>query len=328
MKQYAALGAAILYISAKRTGVGRTLVEVCSAFGTFGVVTTNDCKSGYGDDSMEALVRPKYCSKAMEELKLAVPEVLAPVQNVVGMATPAPQPPLVSYSCASAASTKLEASSPPSPPLESIARVTPDYLPSDMSNAIITSTNAEESALADLTSRMASSLNLPPSAATAAIVVATQCKRDNSTSSQEGRKAPPKYIRPRQRKSKSATKNDSDEIIAAASLLLVATAGGIMQRLAEQALSNAQTSSDAQVDTFASWSEWNGQSSWHREVSHLEECTGLPRKSILACYSNYLHPRRAHLLGIVKQKFELGDDEGDKSLQNIAVAVPLMSLKH
>ena len=101
-----------------------------------------------------------------------------------------------------------------------------------------------------------------------------------------------------------------------------------MQRLAEQALSNAETSSEAQVDTFASWSEWNSQPSWHREVSHLEECTGLPSKNVLMCYSNNLHPRRAHLLGAVKRKFELGDVEGNKCLQNITVAVPLMSLKH
>jgi len=317
MKQYASLGAAILYVSAKRTGVGRTLAEVCSAFGTFAVVTDGSSEKRV---DMESLVRPKYCSKAMEELKQAVPDVLAPVQNAVASA--APQPPSVPSSCASVASAKQELSS---QPLESIARVTPDYLPSDMSNTIINNTNAEESALADLTSRMASSLNLPPSAAVAAIAAATQCKRDKSASP-EARK-PTKYIRPRQRKSKSALKNDSDEIIAAASLLLVTTAGGIMQRLAEQALNNTQTISDAQLDMFASWSEWNSQPPWHREVSHLEECTGLPSKNILMCYSNNIHPRRAHLLGAVKRKFEFGDD-GDTYLQNIAVAVPLMSLKH
>ena len=323
LKQYASLGAAILYISAKRTGVGRTLVEVCSAFGTFAVVNTGGSRSDkrYNDDDMESLVRPKDCSKAMEELKQAVPDVLlSPVEKAVALSSK-PQPSVVPSSCPSANSAKQGLLS--SQPLESIARVTPDYLPSDMSTTIMKNTNAEESALADLTSRMASSLNLPPSAAVAAIAVSTQCKRDNSTSQQT-----PKYIRPRQRKSKSAIKNDSDELIAAASLLLVSTAGGIMQRLAEQALSNAQTSSEAQVDTFTSWSEWNSQPSWHREVSNLEECTGLPSKNILACYSNNLHPRRAHLLGAVKRKFELGEDEGDKCLQNIAVAAPLMSLKH
>jgi hypothetical protein len=319
LKQYASLGAAILYISTKRTGVGRTLVEVCSAFGTFAVVTSKSDKR----DGMESLVLPKYCSKATEELNRAIPDMLidAPVEKAV--ATTALQPPLAPSSCASAASSKERLSS---QPLESIARVTPDYLPSDMSTVIVNNTNVEVSALADLTSRMASSLNLPPSATVAAIAVATQCKRDNSTS-QQSRKSP-KYIRPRQRKSKNALKNDSDELIAAASLLLVSTAGGIMQRLAKQALSNTQTSSEAQVDTFASWSEWNSQPSWHREVSHLEECTGLPSKNVLTCYSNNLHPRRAHLLGAVKRRFELGDDEGDKCLQNITVAVPLMSLKH
>lgn len=318
MKQYSSLGAAILYVSAKRTGVGRTLAEVCSAFGTFAIGIADGSSSEKRDDmESESLVRPKYCSRAMEELKQAVPDVLAPVEKATVLAAP----PSMSSSCSSIASAKEEVSS---QPLESIARVTPDYLPSDMSSTTINS-NAEESALADLISRMASSLNLPQSAATAAIAVATQCKRGGSAS-QEATKS--SKIRPRQRKSKGAMKNDSDEITAAASLLLVSTAGGIMQRLAEQALNNAQTSSETQVEMFSSWSEWNSQPRWHREVTHLEQCTGIHRKSIVACYSNNLHPRRSHFLGAVKRKFELGDEEGDKLLQNIAVAVPLMSLRH
>jgi len=326
MKQYASLSAAILYVSAKRTGVGRTLAEVCSAFGTFVIGITDGSSEKKRDDGMESLVRPKYCSRAMEELKQAVPDVLAaPVEKAVVLASP-PPPPSVPSSCASVASAKEEVSTEPLES-ESIARVTPDYLPSDMSSTIIHNTNAEESALADLTSRMASSLNLPPSAAVAAIAVATQCKRGGGAS-HEATTTPSKHIRPRQRQLKGATKYDSDEIIAAASLLLVATAGGIMQRLAEQALNNAQTSSEAQLETFASWSKWNSQPRWHREVSHLEQCTGLPSTNIVACYSNTLHPRRAQLLGLVKQKFELGGEEGDKLLQNIAVAVPLMSLRH
>lgn len=318
MKQYASLGAAILYVSAKRTGVGRTLAEVCSAFGTF-VIGITDGGSEQRDD-MESLVRPKYCSRAMEELKQAVPDVLlASAEKAVVLAAP----PSVPSSCASVSSTTEDVSS---EPLESIARVTPDYSPSDMSSTIINDINADESALADLTSRMASSLNLPPSAAVAAIAVATQCKRGGGAS-QEGTKSS-KHIRPRQRKSKGSTNDDSDEIIAAASLLLVSTAGGIMQRLAEQALNNTQTSSESRIETFASWSKWNSQPRWHREVSHLEQCTGLPSSNIVACYSNTIHPRRAQLLGLVKRKFELGDEEGDKLLQNIAVAVPLMSLRH
>ena len=122
-------------------------------------------------------------------------------------------------------------------------------------------------------------------------------------------------------------KSDSDEIIAAASLLLVSTAGGIMQRLAEQALSNAGASCEIGVDTFASWNEWNSQLSWHRGVSDLEQCTGLPSKDILDCYSTSLHHCRAQLLEVVKLRFKMGNEERERLLQNIVVAVPLMSLR-
>ena len=305
IKQYASLGAAILYVAAKRTGVGRTLAEVCSAFGTFEVLT----EEKKDNTAVSALVRPKYCSRAMEELKQAIPGLFLPPKEET----------------AAAALLPISSSSTPvlSPlPLESIARVTPDYLPSDIMSTSVLGTIGEDSALADLTSRMTSSLNLPSSAAEAAIAVAVQCKR----SSKDAKKTP-KYIRPRQRRAKSAIKNDSDEIIAAASILLVSTAGGILQRLANQALNNSETTSKAQVDTLASWSEWNSQPSWHREVLQLEQSTGLSSKSILSCYSNTLHPHRAQLLGAVKRKFELVNSGGEKYLQNIVVAVPLMSTK-
>ena len=309
LKQYSALGAAILYISAKRTGVGRTLAEVCSAFGTYSIgadeIKRND---------VESLVRPKYCSRAMEELKQALPDVLAPVDRT------AVQPVKTPSSSTNLREDKLSMA-PSTEQLDSIARVTPDYLPSDMSS------NAEESALADLISRMASSLNLPSSAAVAARTVATQCKIGGSRVSNEADKAGiSKHIRPRQKKSKM--KSDPDEIIAASTLLLVSTAGGIMQRLAEQALSNAGASCEIGVDTFASWNEWNSQSSWHRDVSDLEQCTGLPSKDILDCYSKSLYHRRVQLLEAVKLRFKMGNEERERLLQNIVVAVPLMSLRH
>jgi hypothetical protein len=295
MKQYASLCAAILHISAKRTGVGRTLAEVCSAFGAYTLVADGRCSE------KKELVHPNRLSRAMEELKQTLPDAFVPVENAIALSVPS----------------------------NSNARVTPDYFPSDASSPFFK--NAEESALADLTSRMASSLNLPPSAAVAAIAVATQWRRGDSASQEATTPGTlSKHIRPRQRKSKGALKSDPDEIVAAASLLLVSIAGGIMQRLAEQALKNSETSSKSfsRVETFAHWNEWNSQAPWHREVTHLEHCTGLPRKSILTCYSNTLYPLRAHLLEAVRLKFELGDQEGDKLLQNIVVAVPLMSLRH
>ena len=90
LKQYASLGAAILYLSAKRTGVGRTLNEVCSAFGTYQVIDKSNgvtSPSNNGGQQAEVIVRPKYCSRAMQELRTALPEIVEPIKRGGGLAT-------------------------------------------------------------------------------------------------------------------------------------------------------------------------------------------------------------------------------------------------
>jgi len=80
IRQYTSLDAAILYLSAKHAGLGRTLAEVCSAFGTFGTVRRGNTTSALaeGVQDAEPLVRPKHCSKAMQELRAVVPEMVVP----------------------------------------------------------------------------------------------------------------------------------------------------------------------------------------------------------------------------------------------------------
>ena len=65
-RQYAALGAALLYLAAKHAGLGRTLTEVCAAFGTY---RTMDSPEGSGERGAgEPLTGPKHCSRAMQVL--------------------------------------------------------------------------------------------------------------------------------------------------------------------------------------------------------------------------------------------------------------------
>ena len=103
--------------------------------------------------------------------------------------------------------------------------------------------NTEEKALADLISRMAHTINLPPSAIAAAALVAIQCLRDTrATSKQTNAKSSGDHIRPRQRRRLAPhQRKDTPENIAIASILLICTAGATMQRLAGQALSNARS---------------------------------------------------------------------------------------
>lgn len=119
--------------------------------------------------------------------------------------------------------------------------------------------NAEEAALADLTTRMADVLGLPKCAVSAAAAVAVQCARDARASSavptaptcesSKQRQIDKGHIRPIQKRrggDRSARRGKDDtpeDVIAIASILLVCTAGGTMQRLARQASRDAASSS-------------------------------------------------------------------------------------
>lgn len=435
IKQYASLGAAIIYLSAKRTGVGRTLAEVCSSFGTFSIVSgTNDesiARVDRGGGGEEPLVRPKYCSRAMQELRTVLPEVVSSAGSEVAL-------PSVSQSSspvkresdgdtemkpAAVSSSSVNVKREPVVSLgsgvalklpEGLARVGSSSSTSTEASSLSTKNNGmnscvsslpttEEAALVDLTSRMARSLNLPPFATAAAIAVAVQCARNNCASSSSNgcvlskpqrqvNKSPLFITRKRSNSCQrgkgrnasnrnSGTQKQSPDVVAAASLLLVCMAGGKMQHLARQALSegsknnqsgligdklpsatvtnpldeleddasslkqtmftntatgssvstNHQQSGNGEREATASWSSWNQQPPWHREVSQLEQCTGLPSKTVVSYYSNAMHPRRSYFLGVAKKRLEEERDGVDSRsgyfLRNIVAAVPLMSLR-
>jgi len=428
LRQYASLGSAILYLSAKRTGVGRTLIEVCSAFGTYTVINSNIKMDSSAMDrsnrEAEPLVRPKYCSRAMQELRAVLPEVVLPsgggggglatTQEMAATLPSSTSPsdlPMKTEEEARALPVKVTPSYglPEAPSSTSFtptaasfpAPVKSEYIPNAESSASRNSShtvnNTEEAALADLLSRMGTSLNLPTCAISAATAVAIQCARDARASAQA---LPSKrnnssngkaHLRPGQRRVKPSrqSKDAAPDVIAIASLLLVCTAGGTMQRLARQALSNAvstssstgnqkfkstegtqnnmsnplddlqdelspsstpksdmigsttstttsTTAASAQLNPHAtveqralsSWTAWNTQQPWHRDVSHMEQCTGVPRKTIIAYYSNVLHPRRSYFLGVAAKKKEDGTAAAGLLLHNIVAAVPLMSLRN
>jgi len=396
-KQYASLGAAVLYLAAKRTGVGRTLTEVCSAFGTFSVIPNGDASSANGGSDgrgAEPLVRPKHCSRAMQELRAVLPEVVSPAGGQ-GMAAAVPsstvssmpsgdvaikneennsqqsgikneendaQPPPAKVSPAyGAVDAPLSSSNSPSPvPIKS--EHVPDAIGSSTAGG---STNggdvatvvddSEEAALADLISRMATSLNLPQCAISMATAVAIRCARDARASSARASASPKQnnnatksHIRPRQRKTiprikRKDTATASPDVIAISSILLVCTVGGTMQRLARQALASNSNNNNAassltnenvdvkQQRALSSWRVWNDQPSWHRNVSHFEQCTGVPRKTIVAHYSKAVHPRRSYFLGVaatVKDEMRVASESDRLLLCNIVAAVPLMSLRN
>eukprot|EP00804_Cyclotella_cryptica_P018117 CCRYP_005894-RA/>CCRYP_005894-RA protein AED:0.19 eAED:0.19 QI:821/1/1/1/0/0/2/1197/603 len=465
LRQYASLSAAIAYLSAKRNGKGRTLAEVCGAFGTF-------CVSqgmGGGGGGEEPLVRPKYCSKAMQELRAVLPHAVvlptassAPavptvvISTNVGMENGSLKPE-ASSTMSSSVSVKQEGSNRVLTPIKTESRTTliggstsvvslsststtstvSPILETSNQNSSINNpcskniiSNTEDEALADLTSRMGRSLDLPPCAIKAAVAMAVQCSSDASapealTFKSAGRN---NTIRPPIRRSNNrnslfivkngggkyprggyamSQREGSPDVIAAASILLVCMAGQKMQTLARQAvnrpynsppkesidimsdhedeklfsslatlsnplddLADELTSSkesttkstliDSQVlvqttptsrpteqSSFDSWAAWNRQPPWHREVSQIEKCTGVPCKTIISYYSNVLHPRRSYFLDVARKgslsefemmpprkkiKTEHGTQEegpGNTSslLRNFAAASPLISLR-
>ncbi|KAL3761053.1 hypothetical protein ACHAWU_005190 [Discostella pseudostelligera] len=396
LRQYASLGSAILYLAAKSTGVGRTLTEVCSAFGTFAVVDSNNGKSGGGGVADEPLVRPKYCSRAMQELRAALPDVVAslPQDNPVKNETVTLPPSQTPLDMATTHGRTLKDECIPEMPSSSIM----DHH-GDIASNPISAFSSEEAALVDLTTRIATSLGLPPIAIHAAATVTLQCARDvhsfssvDQTRTQNSKRCvDKKHIRPSQRSRKLGGGNvgESPEVIAISSILLVCTAGGTMQRLARQAVSTSASSSSASSNptkvlevggmsedlnddflTFpdesrscdaispvkiseesstttvhqpnnalSPWEAWDDQPPWHREISQMEQCTGIPRKTIVPFYSKVIHPRRLFFLGLMSN-MGLGCETSTTTrsttaeatsaglLHNIVAAAPLMSLRN
>jgi hypothetical protein len=268
IRQYASLGSAIIYLSAKRHGKGRTLAEIC---GAFGAVRFNGGRE-------EPLVRPKFCSKAMQELRTVMPGVVVapPASALEGVAASAAvldssistQKPaadatvftpvkteskpllhegstsVVSLSSTSSSGTALDTSS-------------HNIIINDDSSVNTNLPQSGNEALADLTSRLATSLDLPPGAIAAAVAIAVQCSNDViSTPIAKGRQIRPPIRRGNKSNSSLFIKSrgvkrtcglgavlkkeGSADSIAVASILLVCMAGQKMQILAQQALNNHQ----------------------------------------------------------------------------------------
>ena len=412
LRQYASLGSAILYLAAKSTGVGRTLTEICSAFGTFAVLksTNNDAASTVVVPE-EPLVRPKYCSRAMQELREALPDVVAslPQDGIPIKSERETLPPTPFHTNHEPASTHgqtpIKVECIPETPSSNII----DHC--DIASKPISVVTTEEAALVDLTTRMANSLGLPPIAIHGAIVVAMQCARDalsspfatvtrtqqHDTLSSSKRCNAKAHIRPSQRSRKRAAAaggdsfGESPDVIAISSILLTCTAGGTMQRLASQAVSCSVASStstsssevEGEVEDLnddlllapeesdkyrsheapnpniktaertistnnfhrtnnarVSWEMWNDQPQWHRDITQMEHCAGIPRKLILSFYSKVIHPRRLFFLGAMsklEQEQACGASTTTKTttaaestglLHNIVAAAPLMSLRN
>ncbi|KAL3808262.1 hypothetical protein ACHAXA_001404 [Cyclostephanos tholiformis] len=277
LRQCAALGSALLYLSAKRAGVGRTLSEVCLAFGTYTVIVPNGDSNNHSGVVGEPLVRPKHCSRAMHELRVALPEEVSPPPPPISAPTPSVSsadspmsnigddettpreitPPHDGSAHGSTTTSIFESASSSSSSLfgdecipEKCVSGGVGHVPDDAA------TMANEASLADLTTRMANALGLPSCAVSAASAVAVQCARDARASSSAPsvghRRVEKAHIRPIRKKGRGwhgctdrPGKNDHapDDVIAIASILLVCTAGGTMQRLARQATGDAASSS-------------------------------------------------------------------------------------
>jgi len=245
LRQYASLGSALLYLAAKRSGQGRTLTEVCAAFGTFAIVSGK-----FNRIEEEALVRPKFCSKAMQELKAVLPEVFVlPPSSALGNTQElgASLTPVKSEAVKSEPHQLMRVSSASSTfmVVSSLLPVKSEYTPEmEVQKASSTAISTEESALADLITRMSSSLHLPQSAICAATSVAIQCSRDAQLTPHNKTKITTidgsGHIRPHRKRPRSNQQTETiPDVIAVSSILLVCTAGGMMQRLARQALAQA-----------------------------------------------------------------------------------------
>ena len=111
----------------------------------------------------------------------------------------------------------------------------------------------------------------------------------------------------------------------------------------------AATAVKQNPSSIESWIAWNHQPAWHRQVSQIEQCSGVSSKTIISYYSNVLHPRRAYYLNVAKKKLgnspehemvhsrkrfktEHGTSQSQPHevavlLQNITAAAPMLSIR-
>lgn len=324
IRQIGALNAAILYTVSRRSGHGRSLLKLCQA-----VEETCRKQVHVSPLTKDLIVKPKACSKAMEQLKLHFPSLVE---------APSPQ-----------ATTSSETQ-----PLDHPAATAANLVP-----------------------HLAKTLSLPHDAHLMIQAVALQLGQDQLTLGTSAGTKP--------------------SVLCAAATVLVCTAGSLMRKLAEQALSRAKAKSqavstkskegtkskerkrpaaqsfktllesnekrrkvgeiqsqskpddlydsllpdpvlsnsniaadDQETKILQEWNEWLQQSDWKRTFGEISRASGVTVPILFAFYKPYLYERRSAMLMVANEALVADrriHSASSAMLRNIASAAPLMTIE-
>ena len=326
LKQNAALGSALLFLTARQLGWSRSLSEVCSSFQVIGGII----KGGN-----EALIKPKHCSRAMNEVRALFPhygqassETIHPahstfVDDADSIAT------FVEHS-----TRKLEL---PPVALASIRTLVQHFRTQQM--------ETEPESMAKM-STICASISLFVCLAGASLQrLAQQAQSSDSIKSKRKRTSDVNPDTKPEKRLKCEGKESDEKSALMNRLFDEDTAAGEVTPDHESPL-DADTKDDA-FDVFSHsaveyqesekrkyemrriWDAWSEQMPWSRSISRIEQSCGVSRNVVLSFYKTRLFPRRQALLEVLQDDASVSSDVPLASvlLKNIATAAPLLNSK-
>ena len=332
LKQSAALGSALLFLTARKLGWARSLSEVCSSF-----QPEEDAVKG-----KEAFLKPKHCSRAMSEVRALFPHY---GQTADGGASSNRNPTSIDTAESIAgfvehATRKLEL---PPVALASIRTLVlhcrKEQLETEASTAKLSTICASMSLFVCL-----AGASLQRLARQAQNSGNTDAKRKHANESADNSK-PAKRIK--LETSDWDTKQTSEE-------------AKLMKHLFDEDATSHEVTPEredmetimpppppAGFDVFSHsaveyqeaekrryemrriWDAWSEQMPWHRNIGRIEQSCGVSRNKVLTFYKKSVYPRRQSLLKLLQDSSSSTSSNAaplsSVLLKNIASAAPLLN---
>lgn len=344
LKQNAALGSALLFLTARKLGWARSLTQVCTSFQPEeGIIK-----------GKEAFIKPKHCSRAMKEVRALFPHYGESRDNGAAVHQ---SPTSIGDTADSVASfvehttRKLEL---PPVALASIRTLVQHCQKEQL--------ESETESLAKLPTICASMSLFVCLAGAYLQRLAQQAQNSNSTNDTKrrytnvpgavsGNNKPSKRIK--LEKTACDTNESSEESKLMKHLFEEDTVAHEVtpehKDLSDCSTAAVKPQSSADFDVFSHsaveyqeaekrkyemrriWDAWSEQMPWHRNIGRIEQSCGVSRNSVLNFYKTKIYPRRQDLLKVLQDSSSSASSNdaplASVLLKNIASAAPLMNSK-
>lgn len=333
-KQNGALGAALLFLTARQLGWTRSLAEVCSSFQPQeGVIK-----------GKEAFIKPKHCSKAITEVRAVFPHygqsTGQPNQNGNSASSTEDVASIASF--VEHATRKLEL---PPVALASV-RILVQHYRKEQAETEATS-NAKLSTICASMSLFVclAGASLQRLAQQAQKSDSLGAKRKHGVSTSLGGEKPSKRLKV-EKEATVQTEESGEESSLINTLFDDDEVASVTPEHGEGKTDSATTTFDVfshsaieyhssekrKYEMRRTWDSWAEQMPWYRSVSRIEQSCGVSRNSVLQFYKTKIFPQRHALLEVLQQDASSSNSSTDAPmasvlLKNIAAAAPLLNSK-